>query len=177
MNRRHRGWRRAALLASLLMAALLAGCSRSHMADLRHYVAQVKAHQSNHIKPLPKIQRYKPFTYPAKDRRDPFAPVPNKKQQHRGKGPRPNPNHVPGPLEQFPLSSLQMRGTLTANGRTYALIVSPDGIVHRVRKGDYLGEHYGRVTGITSDKVSVVELMPTGFGGYRKQSASIARGG
>lgn len=166
---------RLAALASL--ALLLAGCARSNQSDLHRFVARVKAQQQGHIQPLPKIWRYQPFSYPDKGRRDPFAPVVKKKQSHTGSGPRPNPNHVPGPLEQFPLSSLRMRGTLTANGQTYALIQSPDGIVHRVHPGDYLGEHYGRVTHITPDSVSVRELLPNGFGGYRKHSASIGRGG
>lgn len=169
----------ALVLAALLITLALSGCGGNDMSDLKHYVAQAKAHQSGHIPPLPKIEPYHPFTYRPDKRRDPFQPAqtgPSKPTTPHTGGPRPDPNHVPGPLEQFPLDSLQMLGTLTANGHTYALIASPDGIVHRVSLGEYLGQHYGRVTHITPDTVAVVELVPTGFGGYRKQPASIARG-
>jgi len=163
-----------ALAAAFAAVLTLAGCSSRNMSDLKHYVARVKARQSGHIKPLPKIAEYKPFTYKQNHRRDPFEPAQNTEKGHGG--PRPNPNHVPGPLEQFPLSSLQMLGTLSADGHTQALVASPDGIVHRVNLGDYMGQHYGRVTHITPNTVAVVELVPDGFGGYKKQPASIARG-
>lgn len=158
-------------------AVLLAGCG-SNLSDLKAYVAQVKAHTSAKIKPPPKIQPYKPYTFVADNQRGPFTPPPSEQPQtarvtnHNGL--HPNFNHKRGPLEHFSLDALRMVGTLRANGALYALVSSPDGIIHRVSVGDYMGQNYGKIVKITQDKILLREIVPDGFGGYIKRPASIA---
>jgi type IV pilus assembly protein PilP len=77
-------------------------------------------------------------------------------------------------LEQFSLDTLRMVGTLRLSERTYGLIKTKDGLVHRVLPGNYLGQADGRVTEISPSKISVVEIVPDGLGGYMERPASLA---
>jgi type IV pilus assembly protein PilP len=76
-------------------------------------------------------------------------------------------------LEQFPLDTLAMVGTLQKQGRTYGLLQGKDGLVHRVQVGSYVGQADGRVTGITGTRVSVIELVADGLGGYIERPAAL----
>jgi type IV pilus assembly protein PilP len=77
-------------------------------------------------------------------------------------------------LEQFSLDTLRMVGTLRLSDRTYGLIKTKDGLVHRVLPGNYLGQADGRVIEISPSKISVVEIVPDGLGGYMERPASLA---
>jgi type IV pilus assembly protein PilP len=76
-------------------------------------------------------------------------------------------------LEQFSLDTLRMVGTLRLADRTYGLIKTKDGLVHRVLPGNYLGQSDGRVTEISASKISVVEIVADGLGGYMERPASL----
>ena len=51
------------------------------------------------------------------------------------------------PLEAFPLESIQMMGTITQNKETFALVKAGPNL-YRVRKGNYMGQNFGVITGI-----------------------------
>ena len=89
-------------------------------------------------------------------------------------GPRPDIRRNREFLEQFSLDTLRMVGTLRMQDRTYGLIKTKDGLVHRVSVGAYLGQAEGKVTEITPSKISVVELVPDGVGGYMERPAALA---
>ena len=92
-----------------------------------------------------------------------------------------NPNAVDGPdperprefLEQFPLDSLRMVGSLEINQLKAGLVQATDGLVHRVTIGNHLGQNYGRVTSISDSEIELVEIIPDGLGGYIQRPASI----
>jgi type IV pilus assembly protein PilP len=67
-----------------------------------------------------------------------------------------------------------MVGTLQLQGRTFALLQGKDGLVHRVQVGSYIGQSDGRVTSIANNKVSVIELVADGLGGYIERPAALS---
>lgn len=165
------------LLALAGLALLSAGCSGGDMSDLRQYIQEVKARKSSDIEPIPEIQPYEPYTYRPADRREPFVPqlqTQEEEAQRAAQGLQPDRDRPREPLEQFPLDSLAMKGTLAAGGTVYALIRDPEGVVHRVAKGDHMGQNFGEVVAITSSEVKLIEIVPDGMGGYMKRSADIA---
>lgn len=155
--------------------AALAGCS-NNMGDLKAYIASVKARPGGRIPPLPQIQPAPKFTYVPGGRRSPFKRVVETGANSS------NPNAVNGPdpdrprefLEQFPLDTMKMVGTLSIGGKTYGLIQTADGQIHRVHVGNYIGQNYGRITSITQARISLVEIVPDGLGGYIKRPTAIA---
>lgn len=160
-------------------ATLLAGCGQN-MSDLEDYAREVKSRTSKNIEPIPQIKPYEPFTYEAKDRRDPFTPLLQSREEAQAAGAggagsvRPDVDRPKEPLEEFPLDSLRMVGTITMQKRAYALIKAPDSVVHRVTVGDHMGQNYGKITGITETEVTVMEIIQDGFGGWVQRPATVA---
>ena len=65
-------------------------------------------------------------------------------------------------------------GTIARSGVTYALIQAPDGVIHRLRPGNHIGQNYGRIDGIPENGVLLTEIVPDGLGGYIRRPATIA---
>ena len=167
-----------------LLAVLLAGCG-GDMDDLVRYAEEVKSRTSRNIEPIPQIKTFEPFVYEAKnkdgnDRRDPFLPLLASRDQAAiaaAGAPgaiKPDLDRPKEPLEEFPLDSLRMVGTITMQQRAYALIKAPDAVVHRVSVGDHMGQNYGKITSISETEVVLMEIIPDGFGGYLQRPASVA---
>ena len=67
-----------------------------------------------------------------------------------------------------------MVGTFKVGTNFYGLVQSKDGLVHKVQPGNYLGQNDGKVTVISGGKISLVEIIPDGLGGYIERPASLA---
>ena len=89
-------------------------------------------------------------------------------------GPKPIQDRNKEYLEQFPLDTLTMVGTLARDGRTFGLVQTQDGMVHRVIPGNYVGQNDGRIVAISSAEISVEELVADGIGGFYTRAAEIA---
>lgn len=167
----------ARLSACFLAAALLAGCSRGVTStpgdapNLQRWVAEVKKRPAPALEPLPVMQQFETFEYAAQSLRDPFSNA--FADDSGGSGPRPDPNRRKQPLENFPLDSLDMVGTIGQGSSLVALVLAPDKVTYRVRPGMYLGQSDGRVTSVTADRIELVELVPDGAGGWLERPAAI----
>ena len=158
-------------IASLCLLA--AGCGADN-SDLQDFVAQVKARPAAPIEPIPEIAPYTPYTYRADDRRAPFTPTAPRRDVSSNSDLAPDPDRAREPLEAFPLDSLRLVGTIARSGVTYALIQAPDGVIHRLRPGNHIGQNYGRIDGISENGVLLTEIVPDGLGGYIRRPATIA---
>ena len=161
-----------------MLVLTLGACGRgvtSTPGDAPHldkWVADVRARPAPPLEPLPVMQQFETFEYAAQDLRDPFSDAWN--NPDGGSGLRPDPNRRKEPLEQYPLDSLDMVGTIGTGGGLVALVMAPDRVTHRIRPGAYLGQSDGRVTSVREDKIELVELVPDGAGGWLERPASIA---
>jgi len=76
-------------------------------------------------------------------------------------------------LEQVPLAALTLLGTLdTVQGRT-GLLLAPDGQLHRVRTGSWIGQQQGQVQAIERTQMTVIEQIPDGTGGWHARPVVI----
>jgi type IV pilus assembly protein PilP len=164
------------LMAIALLA--LAACGRSITSgpepanNLEKWVAEVKARPAPPLDPLPVMQQFETFEYAAQALRDPFSEAFS--DISGGSGPRPDPDRPKQTLEQFPLDSLDMVGTLGGGSSLIALVMAPDKVTYRVRPGVYLGQADGRVTAVYEDRIELVELVPDGAGGWLERPATVA---
>ena len=69
---------------------------------------------------------------------------------------------------------MQMVGTLQLQGRNFGLVQGKDGLVHRVLPGSYMGQNDGRIVSITPTRISIIEIVPDGLGGYIERPAALA---
>jgi type IV pilus assembly protein PilP len=65
-------------------------------------------------------------------------------------------------LERFTLDSLLMVGSLERAGEGWTLIKDPDGGIHRVQVGNFLGRDHGRIVEMGDTFVAVIEIVPDG---------------
>ena len=157
-----------AVLASLSLAA----CS-GDMDELQAKVTEIKSRPGERIEPLPEIKPYEPFKYEATTLRSPFVPTAPTRADVAN-AVRPDVKRAREFLEQFPIDSMRMVGTLQLQGRNYGLVQGKDGLVHRVLPGNYMGQNDGRIVGISSTRISIVEIVPDGVGGYIERAAALA---
>ena len=166
-------------LTVVSLTGVIAACSDNPTADLQTYVAEVKSQQKSSIEPLPEFEPFESFAYQANELRDPFTqPVfshpPAAVAQAGGNGIKPDFDRPTEPLEEFPLDSLRMVGTLEQNDHNWALINDTDGTIHRVQPGNYVGQNHGKITRVTEFEVELTEIVPDGIGGWLERPASIA---
>ncbi|HEX2139892.1 MAG TPA: pilus assembly protein PilP [Woeseiaceae bacterium] len=165
------------MTVSVLTAAFgLAGCS-ADMDDLDRYINEVKARPGGRIEPLPEITPYEVFTYVADTEgyRSPFVPdTPQVAAGGPGSTTRPDRDRSREFLEQFPLDTLEMVGTLELSETTYGLVQTQDGLIHRVIPGNYMGQNDGRIIAITDSEIQVVEIISDGIGGYLEREAAVS---
>lgn len=153
-------------LALILLAALLSGCS-NHLDDLQKFVSDADRTMRGNVDPVPPIRPYVPYLYTAANLPDPFASRLVPARAH------PAGHHPAQPLEKFALSELQMVGSLTRGGMTYALIKAPDKDIYYVKRGDYMGLDSGRVTQVSSDTVVLQETLLDSNGAWAQRRAQI----
>jgi len=68
-----------------------------------------------------------------------------------------------------------MVGTLQGvDGNLFALIRDNEGGIHRVRTGNYMGQNYGRVVGVSDTRIELVEIVPNGRGGWVERPRSLS---
>lgn len=160
---------------ALAVVALLSGCGGDGLDDLRDFVKDAHADRKPKIESLPDIKPYEAFAYAATELTDPFSPA-NLRPQSAGKasGPRPDMNRRKEPLEDFPLDALRMVGTLSKGKLSWGIIQAPDGTVHRVQRGNFIGQNFGRITRVSDDKVDLVEMHQGPLGGWIEREALLA---
>lgn len=166
-----RNTRNAGVVCAVLAGLVAAGCSGGQ-SDLQKWIADTKKKPGGRIQALPEVKPYETYVYAAGKLRSPFQP-----QGAGGAGQaslRPSSRRNREFLEGFSLDTLRMVGTFKVGGSFYGLVQSKDGLVHKVQPGNYLGQNDGKVTEITGGKISLVEIIPDGLGGYIERPASLA---
>lgn len=146
--------------AMALMA--MSGCADPQLGALDRELAGIRSHPGpTPDVELPDIPNYDTVSYLESEQRSPFAPRQVDDQREAPVEGRlaPPVDRQREPLEAYDISELELVGTLTVGGQPSALIRSPEGQVHRLQTGNYLGADHGRIIGITESSILLVELV------------------
>ena len=76
------------------------------------------------------------------------------------------------PLEAYPLDSMAMVGSVTRDGRPYALL-RVDNLLYQARVGEYLGQNFGRITKITETEISLREVVQDAAGEWIERTSTL----
>jgi type IV pilus assembly protein PilP len=166
--------KRALGLACVL---LLAACSGEQHSDLRNELNDMTKGLRGRVDPLPQVRPYEPVPYQAENEVDPFRPDRIEVAAAAGpagaaSGAQPDLDRPKEPLEAFPLESIQMVGSLTQGRETHGLVKAGPNL-YRVRKGNYMGQNFGVITGIDEAQISLKELIQEGSGEWIERSSSL----
>ena len=73
-------------------------------------------------------------------------------------------------LEKFPISKLKIWHVRRDPCGYHAAVLDPEGYVHTVMAGDYMGDRDGKIMRIDYSGMDVVELVPDGSGGWLERA-------
>ena len=148
-----------------IIALAIAGCAEErNLNDLEQFVETTHRDTAPKVDPLPEQLPVTSIAYRADQSKDPFArsnvfgtPEPEAVPEPESDPLEPDANRVPDLLEKFPLDALKMLGTMELEDSTWALISAPDGEIHRVVVGSYLGQNNGKIVAI-DQSAGVLEI-------------------
>jgi type IV pilus assembly protein PilP len=163
-------------LLALACVAALAACGGEQFGDLRKELNDMTKDLRGRVDPLPQVRPYEPVAYQAESEVDPFRParieVAVAGGTSVGGGPGPDMDRPKEPLEAYPLESIQMVGSLTQGRETFGLVKAGPNL-YRVRKGNYMGQNFGVITGIDESQISLKELIQEGSGEWVERSSTL----
>lgn len=151
------------------LGGLLAGCQDAELGALQAHLDALRSKPQGQIAALPEMPTYDTASYDQKGRRSPFMAEIAEAAAPVEISPLPDADRPRQPLEAFELDSLKLVGTLTVGGTLSGLIEAPDGRVHRLYAGDYLGRDYGQIVGIEPRALALVETVRDPAGGWTER--------
>ena len=164
------------LAAGLVAALLAAGCGGEEHGDLKQELIVATKDFRGRVDPLPQVRPYEPVPYTAEELVDPFRPERIEVALAAGRGVgstlAPDEKRPKEPLEAFPLESIQMLGTITQSKQVFALVKAGPNL-YRVRKGNYMGQNFGVVTGIDESQISLKELIQDSGGEWVERNSAL----
>jgi type IV pilus assembly protein PilP len=152
-------------LTLLGAVAALSACGSRDFSDLDQFMSEKRARPGGIIAPIPTFKAYEAFAYSATRLRSPFdRPIEVREitQLQSVSAVKPDEDRVKEFLEQYTFDSLAMVGTLERGGEDWALVRDPEGGIHRVQVGNYLGRNHGKIVELTDTYLAVVEIVTDG---------------
>jgi type IV pilus assembly protein PilP len=174
-------------LTIVVLAILgITGCVSGDMSDLEKQVSKIMSKPGGRLEPLPEIKPYEAYVYESgkSGARNPFKRFYVVEQSlaiEESEGPVDDglteemrneiQNRNREELEGFELDSIKMVGTLQNEDNHWGIVLDPDGIVHRVKSGNYIGLNIGKITSIQEEQIEVREIIKDNSGRYGERQA------
>lgn len=161
------------LAAALLV---LSACSAEHD-ELQQWMDQQRREVKPNVTPLSPPKKFDPAPYQMAQAVEPFS---NQKLTVALKQEARQPNSLLSaelnrrkePLEAYPLDSMSMVGSVTKQGKPFALL-RVDNLLYQVKVGDYLGQNYGRITRIAETEIGLREIVQDAAGEWIERPAAL----
>jgi type IV pilus assembly protein PilP len=163
-------------LPVFLCVLVLAGCS-GDLDEVRQWMEQERKDAKPTVTPLLPPKKFLPQPYEAGTGVDPFS-TQKLSVAIRQEAAQPNSlltaeiNRRKEPLEAYPLDTMSMVGSLTREGRRYALL-RVDNLLYQVRAGDYLGQNFGRITKISETEITLREVVQDAAGEWIERTSTL----
>lgn len=162
-------------LSTLLIT--LVGCSGND-ADLYAYIKAIKSRPAGKIQPVPEFKAYESFAYSDENLRDPFSVYTSDGDSSGHSNSelnlRPDMERNKEALEEWPLDTLHFVGHVEKGGEKWAIITSPNNLVHRVKVGNHIGNNYGEIVAISETQIDIKEIIQDGLGGWIEREAALS---
>lgn len=168
------------LVMATCALTLLTACTKSHdLSELKRWTESQFEDRKPAVEPLPVIVPYENYKYTASNQTDPFSAnnLARSKPKPTASGISPDTNRRREVLEQYPLDSITMVGTLFKDDVSWVILQAPDGTIHRAKQGNHLGQNYGEIINITEEQIGIRELINGPNGNWIERGATIAADG
>ena len=160
----------------ILALTMLGACS-AETEELQQWMDQQRREAKPNIPPVQAPKKFDPEPYSMAQAVEPFSAQKLSvalKQEAR----QPNSalaaelNRRKEPLEAYPMDSMSMVGSVTKQGRPFALL-RVDNLLYQVKVGDYLGQNYGRITRIAETEIALREVVQDAAGEWTERPATL----
>ncbi len=164
---------------ALVAVSLLAGCGNRSMSDLELYVKERRQAHAGYVEPLPEFELSLGFIYEPAGLRDPFL-RPERYDTlsgvDQGGANSPDFSRTREALENYSLDALAMVGELTQSENRWGLVRDAEGVIHRVKPGNYAGKNFGRILAIAEAHIEIEETVRDGAGNWITRQAKLTLG-
>lgn len=161
---------------SMTLLITLGACKELPQEDIKNWINANQKNITSRKTSLEEQEISQVFTYQANDRVDPFdskkIALLSTDHPSTGNNISPDVQRTRETLEQYPIDSLRMVGTLRKTGKIIALI-QVEKVIYQVYVGSYLGQDMGRVIKISEDAMQVEETTQDAGGEWRKRLVEI----
>lgn len=160
--------------SAAFLCIVLTGCGDGNVSDIQQFVAEANQTVRGNVEAIPEVKPYQAFAYQAFELPDPFKPRKlQPKTADGGSGIKPDLNRPKEALENYPLESLKMVGTLQRDGATYAIVKTSDNNIYRVKTGNYMGQNFGIITSVAEGEIKLTEIVQDSAGDWTERISSI----
>jgi type IV pilus assembly protein PilP len=157
-------------------AMMLSGCG-GDIEELKQWMEQQRKEVKPTVAPLLPPKKFLPQPYESAAGVDPFS---TQKLSVAIKQEAAQPNSLltaeisrrKEPLEAFPLDSMAMVGSMTREGKRFALL-RVDNLYYNVKAGDYLGQNFGRITKISETDITLREVVQDAAGEWIERTSTL----
>ena len=165
---------------ALLSVATLTGCFGGKDAELQQWMVEQKGNTPVKVTPVAEPKKFKPQAYTQEAAMEPFN---NQKllQALRKDSSQSAANlALISPelarrkevLENFPLDTVSMVGTLNKKNTLVALL-RVDKLLYQAKVGNYVGQNYGRITKITDSEIVLREIAQDASGEWIERKVDL----
>ena len=174
------------ILCCVFFAIILSGCISADTVSLNSELSSIMSRPGGLIEPLPEIKPYEAYTYQSglSDAHNPFKlfyVIKRTELESDGVDDALTPevereikNRNREELEAYELDSLRMVGTLDNDDDEWGIVLDPEGAVHRVSVGNYLGVNIGKITHVHEDRIELREIIQNSDGRWEERQAALA---
>lgn len=153
----------------------LAGCG-ADQEELQQWMAQQQKEIKPHVAQIAPSSKFVPQPYLSLKDTDPFSG----RKMDAGAAIARQPNAVLAsemrrrkePLEDFPLDSMTLVGSVVRNGKQHALI-KVENLLHYVKVGEYMGQNYGKITNLTEKELTLREIVQDASGEWTERTSTL----
>ncbi|MEM8594438.1 MAG: pilus assembly protein PilP [Pseudomonadota bacterium] len=170
------------LILLMAVSTVLSGClinKKNDMSDIDQIMSDIdESVTANLVVEEPvTYQPYEPFNYTGSNKRSPFKQPLSVEEALRALASQsiaPDESRQKEYLEQFDVADLTFVGTMSKSNKAWALVKDPESKIHRVTKGNYLGQNYGRIKSIGEDSIVLLEVIPNGVNGWLQRPFNLS---
>jgi type IV pilus assembly protein PilP len=170
----------------LVAAACLAlqACTTGEHEELTQWVADQRKQQRVRLPPIAAPKKFVPQAYAADETADPYSPQRLTAALRREARPTSDSSLLvkpelarqavlKQPLESVPLDAMAYVGQVIRDGTPSALL-RVNGLIYRVKQGDYLGQNFGKIVRIGDSEISLREIVQDTEGEWSERKAAIS---
>lgn len=163
---------RIAIAAAIIW---LVGCS-GEQSELKAWMDETRRNTKVKDDPIPEPKKFEPYRYQSANMVDPFNAGKLSSALTKAAG-RINPL-APDllrrrePLESYSTDEIHMVGSIKQAQRHYALLQA-ESLVYQARVGNYAGNNFGLITGISETEVKLKELVQDASGDWVERETTL----